>query len=342
MRILFLSHKFYPDVGGIEVNSEILATQFQQMGHSVTLVTWTPDRGDRDFSFKVVRNPGISQLFALHRKVNVVFENNPCLRLAWPSLFFGSTSVIALRTWVARNDGEIAWQDRLKINWIKKADAVIAVSKAVADSGPNETQVIGNPYRNKLFRSTQRNRENLSFAFLGRLVSSKGCEIALEAFAILFEKQKKEGLRLPTLKIIGDGELRNQLEMQANEFGIGGAVTFTGFLQGEELVAELNKNAYLLVPSLIIEAFGNVALEGMACGCLPIVSETGGLPDAVGEAGVVVKNPDAENFYNAISHILKNPQREKELRERASEHLLNHTPQVVAEKYMAVILNAIK
>lgn len=33
MKILFLSHKFYPDIGGIEVNSEILATAFHKAGH---------------------------------------------------------------------------------------------------------------------------------------------------------------------------------------------------------------------------------------------------------------------------------------------------------------------
>lgn len=324
------------------MNSEVLATQFQKMGHTVTLVTWTASHGDKKFTFPVVRNPGPSELFSLHRRADVVFENNPSLRLAWPSLFFCSISVIALRTWVARNDGAIAWQDKLKMKWLKRADAVIAVSKAVANCGPAHTEVIGNPFRSNLFRVTNEERDDCTFAFMGRLVSSKGCDIALEAFARFFDKQKSVGAPLPKFTIIGDGELMQELEKKAVDLAVTDYVTLTGFLQGEELVSELNKCNYLLVPSLIVEAFGNVVLEGMACGCLPIVSNTGGLPDAVGSAGVVVENPNAENFYNAIVSILENPKREKQLRLEASKHLQNHFPEVVAEKYLEVIVKAAK
>ena len=341
MRILFLSHRFFPDVGGIEVNSEVLASQFHKMGHRVTLVTWTAATGAKTFSFAIVRNPSLLKLISLHRKTDVVFENNPCLRLAWPSIFSNSISVVALRTWLARNDGTVAWQDKLKMSWINRAHAIIAVSRAVAPSNTDDVEVIGNPYRSDLFRITNSERDDLSFAFLGRLVSSKGCEIALKAFAMLFNKQKSTGARLPKLTIIGDGSLRSELEKQAKLLKVHHNVRFTGFLQGENLVSELNKNAYLLMPSLIIEAFGNVALEAMACGCLPIVSDTGGLPDAVGKAGVVVKNPNTENFYESISQVLQNPGWEKRMRKEALHHLKNHQPNVVAKAYMNVIVNSV-
>lgn len=324
------------------MNSEVLATQFKKMGHSVILATWTAGQGDRKFSFPVVRNPGLTKLFSLHREAEVVFENNPCLRLAWPSLFYKSASVAALRTWVARNDGAIAWQDKLKMKWLKRADAVIAVSEAVAHCGPSNTKVIGNPFRSDLFRITNKDRNDNTFVFMGRLVSSKGCEIALRSFAMFFDKQKLAGYPLPKFTIIGDGEMREKLVEQAAELGVSEYVTFTGFLQGEELVRELNSCAYLLVPSLIVEAFGNVVLEGMACGCLPIVSDTGGLPDAVGKAGVVVENPNAANFFQAIARIRDNPGREEQLRSEALAHLENHTPKVVAERYLDVISNALE
>lgn len=323
------------------MNSEVLATQFQEMGQSVTLVTWTAARGDRNFSFRVVRNPSFSNLVSLHRRADVVFENNPCLRLSWPSVFFGSVRVVALRTWVARNDGKIGWQDKLKMRWLKSVDAVIAVSNSVAHSGPEDTHIIGNPYRRNLFRITNPKRDNLSFVFMGRLVSFKGCFIALEAFSKIFQKKQLAGEQLPILTIIGDGELRQELENRAVQLNVSKGVKFTGILQGEELVTELNNNAYLLMPSLV-EAFGNVSIEAMACGCLPIVSDNGGLPDAIGKAGLVVKNSNAENYYEAITQLLENPEFEKKLRAEASRHLENHTPEVVARRYMNVILNAVK
>ena len=51
------------------------------------------------------------------------------------------------------------------------------------------------------------------------------------------------------------------------------------------MVEELNRHEIMVVPSRWNELFGVVALEGMACGCAMLVSDGGGLPDAVGYAG---------------------------------------------------------
>jgi len=45
MKILFISHAFYPEIGGIEVNSEIIANQFTALGAQVKVVTWTVQIG---------------------------------------------------------------------------------------------------------------------------------------------------------------------------------------------------------------------------------------------------------------------------------------------------------
>jgi hypothetical protein len=45
MKILFTSHRFYPDIGGIEVNSEILESYFSSQGHKVRLVTQSVGEG---------------------------------------------------------------------------------------------------------------------------------------------------------------------------------------------------------------------------------------------------------------------------------------------------------
>ena len=41
----------------------------------------------------------------------------------------------------------------------------------------------------------------------------------------------------------------------------------------------------LVVPTAVPEGFGIVALEGIACGCVVIGTETGGLKDAIGPCG---------------------------------------------------------
>jgi len=81
MRILFITHKFYPDIGGIEVNSEVLALGFHKAGHEVRMITWTASSGDRSFPFTVIRQPKTAVLLNEHRNADIVFENNPTLRL---------------------------------------------------------------------------------------------------------------------------------------------------------------------------------------------------------------------------------------------------------------------
>ena len=58
-------------------------------------------------------------------------------------------------------------------------------------------------------------------------------------------------------------------------------IHFSGYLQGEALARCLNRHRTMVVPSMGPEGFGIVALEGLACGCRMIVSEAGGLPEAV-------------------------------------------------------------
>jgi len=48
----------------------------------------------------------------------------------------------------------------------------------------------------------------------------------------------------------------------------------------------------LLVPSVFAEPFGRVSAEALINGVPPIVSDRGGLPETVGDGGIVLKLPD--------------------------------------------------
>ncbi|TCD02677.1 glycosyltransferase family 4 protein [Pedobacter psychroterrae] len=343
MRILFITHYFYPQIGGIEVNSEILAGEFHKYGHDVRLVTWSEDPYKKVFPYEVIRKPGKMKLIAEHKWAEVVFENNPSLRLAWPAFFLGKPSVVALRTWVRRNDGSMGWQDRLKTLWLARAKQVIAVSKAIRDECWPAASVIGNPYRNEVFKSLSDDDRPGDFMFLGRLVSDKGADLALKAFneIVKFQGAGVSTKRQFNFTIVGDGPERKKLEALVDKFGINTSVHFTGALRGDALVEALNSHKYLIVPSVWKEPFGNVALEGLGCGCLPIVANGGGLPDAIGNAGMVFERGNLDALVNTLKNLLQDPRLEASLRSNASEHLKNHDPGVVASKYLKVINQAL-
>ena len=339
MKILFLTHRFYPFVGGIEVNSEILATVFQKQGNEVKLVTWTNCNENDNYPFKVIREPSIFQLFKLHNWADVVYENNPSLQLSWVGIFFNKPSVVALRTWLRRTDESIGWQDSLKKYWLKRANAVIAISESVRQKSFEKAVVIGNPYREKLFYNTGSIKREDNFIFIGRLVSDKGVDLAIKAVAEILNSNK---LANPILTIIGEGDERNNLEELIVELGIKDHIKFTGVLHGNDLTEELNKHKFLLVPSKWEEPFGNVALEGMACGCIPIVSDGGGLTDAVGNAGIVFKRNDIVDLVDSIRKLLNDKILQEELERNASIHLKAHKPDYIGSRYLEVIYGAYK
>ncbi|HEY0177987.1 MAG TPA: glycosyltransferase family 4 protein [Pedobacter sp.] len=339
MKILFLSHFFYPKIGGVEVNSDLLANAFHKLGHEIRLVTWSEDPGNKPFDFPVIRNPGLRILIREHLWADIVFENNPCLRLAWPAFFLGKPSVVALCTWISRSDGRKGWQDRIKNLWLRRAAKVIAVSKVIRDECFPAAIVIGNPYGTAIFKKSPVAVRDHDFVFLGRLVSDKGADMAIKAIDALL---KGPGHLAMTLTIIGEGDEMNNLKELVRVYGLETLVTFTGSLRGDVLVATLNEHRYMLIPSIWKEPFGNVALEGMACGCIPIVSDGGGLPDAVGNAGLVFERGNTDSLLRTIRTLLENRELEKELRANAYTHLDNHHPDVISAKYLDVLENVIQ
>ena len=312
-----LSHSFFPAIGGIETISELLADAFHQASHEVVVMTWTKGDGQRDFPYPVIRNPNVFHLFKTHLWADLVFENNPCLRLSFPNLILNRPSVIGLHTWITRVNGDVEWQDKFKLKWLKRAKQVVACSNALRLRSWPAATVIANPYQEKIFRIKPEIPKILNFVFLGRLVSDKGVALAIRAFhQIISSEFYKEDLKhMLTLTIIGDGPERQRLEeLVTKELRLDNQVTFKGALKGEMLVDELNKHRYLLVPSVWEEPFGVVVLEGMACGCIPIVSNSGGLPEAVGDAGLTFEKSNVESLIFVLKQILENQKLEQKLR----------------------------
>jgi glycosyltransferase involved in cell wall biosynthesis len=339
LKILFLSHKFSPDIGGIEATSEMMAEGFAAAGHDIHVMTWSEKNSEKHFPFEIIRKPDNKRLIREHRWADLVFENNPCLRMVWPALFTGRPSVIALQTWISRSDGKRNLQDRLKRAWLNRADSVIAISKAVRERCFPPATLIHNPYRENDFRINPGIEKTEDFIFLGRLVSDKGADIAIQAMELLIGQEMKnttEGTRR-SLTIVGDGPELSNLETMVKEKNLQDFIRFTGSMRGEELVKCLNRHRFLLVPSVWEEPFGIVALEGMACGCIPIVSDGGGLPDAVGKAGLIFHRGDVNDLFKRIQELLNNPGLMKELKNAAREHLKEHQANVITRKYLDII-----
>ena len=83
------------------------------------------------------------------------------------------------------------------------------------------------------------------------------------------------------LTIVGTGSYEHELREMARGMRLGGSVHFLGRVGDEELSALYSASAISVVPSVALEGFGLIALESLAMGRSPIVTDCGGLPDAV-------------------------------------------------------------
>jgi glycosyltransferase involved in cell wall biosynthesis len=333
VNILFCSVPFRPSIGGLESVSAILAERFHARGHRVVLVTQTPGDGDDEESYTIVRRPGPRELFGWVRWADVVFHNNVSLRLAWPQLLLRRPWVIAHHVWTPRS-GRGTWVGRLK-RWSFRFAGNIAVSRAIADSIGTPATIIGNPYAEDRFKAMPGIARDRDVVFLGRLVSDKGLPVLLEALAVLAAR----GVRA-RLTVVGGGPEEAALRAQTQSLGLAERVWFAGPMKGEQLAGTLNAHRALVVPSVWEEPFGVVALEGLACGCVPIVTRSGGLPDAVGRCGIVVPKNDPGALAAAIEAVLADAAACESLLAHATEHLAAHTRDRVARQYLDVLEHA--
>ncbi len=337
MKILFYSPAFLPNVGGLELNVANLAARMAKAGHEIVVVTRTAGRGADDFPFRVVRQPPPLELLRWTRWCDVFYQANISLRGLWPLLLVRRPWVVSHHSWYCRTEGHIAWQDRLKRYLLRFAAASISVSQAIADDLATPSVVIPNPYRDDLFRLLPGVARTEDLVFVGRLVSDKGVDVLLDALALLAQ----ESLR-PQLTVVGDGPERPRLEEQAARLGIAAQVDFLGTRTDAELVEILNRHRILVVPSRYREPFGIVALEGIACGCVVVGSEGGGLKDAIGPCGETFENGNAADLARVLGRRLRNPEIDEDCLRHAESHLARHTADRAAAEYLRALEGAVR
>lgn len=335
MNILLCSYAFAPSTGGIESMSKMLAEKFSAKGHAVTVLTQTPSDKEDELPYRLIRRPSIRTILEETKRCDVLFHNNISLRLLYPSLLVRKPLVIAIRTWVTRPNGKIGIQDRIKLAVLKRASKLIANSQATSDHISAESVVIQNSYDDALFRNLNLPR-NLDFVFVGRLVSDKGADMAIKAIA----KLRDEGDN-PTLTIIGDGPEEQALKDLVSTLNLKDLVSFTGRLTGESLVQTLNEHKILVVPSLWNEPFGIVAIEGIACGCVVVGSQGGGLKDAIGKCGLTFPNGNIEALTECLRSLLSSNSVRLEALSHSAHHLHKHKTESVADAYLQVISEAV-
>ena len=208
--------------------------------------------------------------------------------------------------------------DRL-LGW--RTDAVIAVSRSVAETSPmfrharlrRRVRVLQNPVDLREFAPVPEAEAaalrqalgvppgRLVVGYLGRLHPEKGVHHLPDALPAVVRAVPEA-----VLVVIGDGPQQRALEAQVQRLGLGPHVLFHGFRS--DVAAALSAFDVAVVPSLT-EGFPNVVLEAMAVGRPIVASRVEGIAEILrhDETGWLVPPGDAPGLADALVRALKEP-----------------------------------
>ena len=113
----------------------------------------------------------------------------------------------------------------------------------------------------------------------------------------------------------------DELHKTAAETGIADRVVFAGAL-GHDAVRAAYGDADLLVLPSRAESYGMVVTEALAHGVPVVASEVGGVPEALGEAGLLVRPGDPDALGRALRRWLEEPRHRARLRRAAARRRL--------------------
>lgn len=333
MNIVIYSPNFYPMTGGLEHAVLDLAGEFSRQGQVVTVITHTPATEADNFPFQVLRNPRFWHQTGIMRRTDLVLQFNVSLKGILPWLFSRKPLVVSHQT-PYRED----IRGRIK-TWIANHVAILNIGCSNYMSRRFRRSVtIPNPYNHELFGvRTPWERRARDLIFVGRLVSDKGADLILQALALL----RKKGME-PGLSIVGSGPEAPKLKRLVQQYALDRQVTFPGLKKGPDLVEAINLHRIMVVPSVWEEPFGIVALEGLACGCIVIGSNGGGLPEAMGGFGMTFPNRDVAALAACLESVLKEPGRFLPQGDLLALHLERHQRSKTARQYLKVLGQCIR
>ena len=170
----------------------------------------------------------------------------------------------------------------------------VAVGEAVnknlkEDVGITDSKVI---YNGVILKKTDNQVDDIvgydgtKLGCIARLSEQKGLTYLIEAMSLLTTKDIR-------LFIVGDGELRNELENKVEELHLQDSVTFLGYRK--DIVECINSFDFCVLPS-VFEGFGLVAIEAFMNSKTLVATDIPGLNEVVtNKNGILVpaKNPGA-------------------------------------------------
>lgn len=200
-----------------------------------------------------------------------------------------------------------------------RADKICAVSEFSAQfvrrkiNPKKEIDVIYNPVEDELFQLSDKKIPEDTILFFGKIVETKGVFTLIKAF-----NQIAGDYPRIRLKLVGDGDLKtaqNLVEERAKN-----RVVFQGFLAKSEIIAEIDKSLFCVLPSYF-ENFSMAALEVLARKKALIYTERASGRELITDSvnGLLVNPEDVAQLSERMSRLIDNPEKRESLATKGYE-----------------------
>lgn len=218
---------------------------------------------------------------------------------------------------------------------LKKVDLIICVSEYIKKkfiSGlnqfTNKILVIHNGVDRKLEVIPRKKKKVI---FVGRLVKEKGFNFYVEAVANISKKFNDWEYFL-----IGSSKTENKF---SNDYSKKIITTFQkienakylGFMSHDEVQKIMMETSIIVVPSVWNEPFGLVIAEAMSNGTAVICSNFGGIPEVIGNNGLILDQVNSNNVEKSLNLLMSDPRLLREFQQK-SWNGFKHTSNLSSKK----------
>lgn len=185
-------------------------------------------------------------------------------------------------------------------------------------------------------------KTDIHILFVGRLKYDKGILDVIYAMRIL--KKKHPNIKL---LILGRGPLKKRIDELVRLFGLRKHVKYLGFLPYLETVKYYNIADIFCTPCTITkywqEQFGFVFAEAMACEKAIVSTYSGSIPEVTAGHSILVPPGNFLALSEGLDKAISDKNLRQKLGKEARQYALNnYSPEVVAEKKLALFNQILK
>lgn len=178
----------------------------------------------------------------------------------------------------------------------------------------DQFRVVGEDARQSFRREAGARSDDVLFTYVGRVAPIKRLDLMLRALA----RARSAGARA-RLAIVGDGELRGELEALAADLGLQDSTRFLGYRTDLASIAGGSDAALL---SSDAEGTPLSLIEAAAAGRPAVATAVGGVPEVVADgAGLLVPPMDEAALAAAIERMAADAAAREEMGRRARSHV---------------------